>query len=141
MKRIYLLFPLLLSAGIVAAEIRISDAWIPAAPPTASVMAGYMIIENTGDDDVRISSFSSPRFGLVEMHQTVIHNDMASMNQQEFLEIPAKGVLRLEPQARHLMLIHPHEPVQVGEEISFSATLDDGQSMTFTAVVRTPPLQ
>lgn len=127
----------------VAADevLRIRNAWVPAAPPAASVFAAYMSIDNTSDRDVNIVEFSSPHFAAVEMHRTVLENGMAQMIQQSYLVVPAHGTLELAPQSWHLMMIKPSAPVVLGEDIAVSLTLENGQVIEFPARVKTPAVQ
>ena len=121
--------------------LRVRDAWVPAAPPTTSVFAAYMSIDNLSDEDVNIDAFSSPRFAAVEMHRTVVENGMARMIQQPHLVVPAQGTLELAPQSLHLMLIKPSAPVVLGEDIPLSLTLENGQATEFPARVKKPAVQ
>ena len=53
-------------AGETAA-LRVQDAWIRAAPPGVSVLAGYMTLVNDSDGDLIITAASSPSFRMIEM--------------------------------------------------------------------------
>lgn len=139
MKTFVIIFMVLLAFTSHAdTSIKVVDPWIPAAPPGASVFAGYLSLNNTAAEDIVITGFSSPRFGRIEMHRTVVEHGMATMTKQSILLIPARDSLKLEPQGLHLMLMKPTQPVALGEEIPFSAHADDGRTISFEAVVKTP---
>ncbi len=66
--------------------------------------AVYMRIMNRGDSDITIRSASSAAAEVVEMHRTVIEDDMARMEALDGLLIPAGEMVELEPGGAHFML-------------------------------------
>lgn len=128
----------LLHSGFAAAEtLVISDAWIREAPPTATVLAGYMRIDNPGAQEQTITGVTSPRFERIEMHRTEVVDGVARMLPQEQLVVPAGGSLTLEPGGLHLMLIGPTEPVAAGDTVTLRLQLgDDGNCAWAEASVK-----
>src|SRR5690606_15497306 len=104
-------------------------------PPSASVLAAFMVLRNPGDAPVEIVSVSSTRFARVEMHQTRSEEGMAKMIRQERLSVPAQGTLELAPGGYHLMLFEPDQPVQAGERIGFTLHTRDGNDIAVDAEV------
>jgi copper(I)-binding protein len=117
-------------------SLRVTDAWIRAAPPGAMVMAGYMTLENAGTEDVRMTAARSPQFGKIELHRTVIENEVAGMRKQAYFVVPAGGSLVLAPNARHLMMMLPNIPLQAGDEVTVVLTFDDATGLEVNAQVR-----
>lgn len=66
--------------------------------------AVYMRIMNQGDSDIRIRSASSAAADVVEMHRTVLEDDMARMEALDGLLIPAGEMVELQPGDAHIML-------------------------------------
>jgi copper(I)-binding protein len=118
--------------------LRVQDAWIRAAPPGVSVLAGYMTLVNDADRDAVITGASSPSFRMVEMHRSVSEGGVARMVEQDTLTVPARGRLVLEPNGLHLMLMMPAAPLRPGDAVELSLQLADGRSLGITARVRTP---
>ncbi len=141
MKRFLAMVLMCSNTGLAAAQISVSEAWIQAAPPTVSMFAGYLIIENQDPTDATIERFESPRFGAIEMHHTMMKEGMAEMMHQKSFQVPANGMLKLEPHGRHLMLLEPTSPLKLGEEISFKVVAHDGRETTFTAIVKKPTVE
>lgn len=82
--------------------------------------AGYFVLENRGSETIRISGVSSPQFGRVEMHETVVENDVARMRElAEIVIAPGERVV-FEPGGRHLMLFEPRAPLDT-VTLDFSA--------------------
>lgn len=116
--------------------LRVVDAWIRAAPPGATVLAGYMTVENPGLENVNITAASSPQFGMIELHRTVIENDVARMRKQPYFMVPAGEKLVLAPNGRHLMMMMPNAPLQVGDDVTVVLTLDNGAILEVNAALR-----
>lgn len=83
----------------------ISDMKVMAPPPGSKVTAGFLTINNVGSDTLVISGVSSTAIPRIEMHESVIKNDIASMVKQEQLSIPAGETLELKHGSYHLMLM------------------------------------
>jgi copper(I)-binding protein len=121
----------LVVSSVSAAPLEVSDAWIREAPPAASVLAAYMVIHNAGAASAEISLITSPDFGHVEMHRTVVENGVASMVPIGKLEIPPGEQITLKPGGTHLMLIDPRRPLHEGDTVTLTFQYTDGQKGTF----------
>ncbi len=119
-----------------ANRLRVTDAWIRAAPPGVMVLAGYMTLENPGPEDIKITAAESPQFGMIELHRTVIEDDVARMRRQPYFLVPAEAQLVLAPNDRHLMMMMPKLAVQLGDKVTVRLKLDDGTSVEFKAILR-----
>jgi copper(I)-binding protein len=117
------------------ATLEVHDAWIREAPPTASVLAAYMVISNTGGDPAEITSIASPDFDHTELHRTIVEAGVARMAPIEKLEIPAGEKIPLEPGGIHLMLINPQRPLREGDTVTLIIHCADGYDNTFTVPV------
>ncbi len=119
-----------------ANSLNVTDAWIAEAPPGASVMAGYMKIENPSSTDIDIVSVSSPSFKQIEMHQSKESDGFAKMLPQKKLTIPAHGNLILTSGSYHLMLIKPEKWFKQGDSINVSFNLSNHQTITLDLNVK-----
>lgn len=73
--------------------------------PVGANAAVYLTVEGYGQAD-RLIGASTDAAGAVELHETVIgSNGQASMNRVEYLDLPARGSLVLEPGGFHIMLL------------------------------------
>ncbi len=109
---------------------------IAEAPPGARVMAAFMEIHNSGEQDIRIEQISSPSFERVEMHLSSENNGIASMQQQKFLTVKAASTLTLAPGSYHLMLIKPARRYLEGENITLGFTLSNGKTPELSVPVK-----
>ena len=85
------------------------DIDIPPARPGVPMRAAYLTIANRGDTAIRIDSASSPQFSRVELHESVVENDIARMRRIDQLDVAADSEIRLERGGLHLMLMQPVE--------------------------------
>lgn len=119
---------LLLAPNVfAAANIGVSNAWIPQAPPGVGMLAGYLTITNSGDTSVNLLAAQSDRFRSVTVHQTVIENGVSRMRELHLLEIAPGKEFTFAPGGMHLMLMEPRTPVKPGDRIEINLLLSDGQ--------------
>ncbi|WP_244296699.1 copper chaperone PCu(A)C [Paenarthrobacter nitroguajacolicus] len=113
--------------------LTVSDTWIKTAD--SGMSAAFGSIRNTSDKDVTIVSAAAPVATMVELHETVMGSDgtMKMQAKQGGFVVPARGELKLEPGANHIMLMDLTKPVQAGDEVTFELKTSDGGTVTFTA--------
>jgi len=114
--------------------VQIADAWIRSAPP-GSPMAGYLTLQNGSSQTLRCESASSPDFGGVEIHRTVVENGMSRMLHDEIAEVAPGGSLRFEPGSYHLMLFRPQGLSNLGDSATITLHCD-GQNVSARFIVR-----
>ena len=110
-----------------AALIGVSNAWIPQAPPGASMMAGYLTLKNDGDTAVSLLAAQSDRFRTVTLHQTVIEGGVSKMRELHLIEMAPGQEITFAPGGMHLMLMQPRHSIAPGDRIEITFLLSDGQ--------------
>ncbi|HET9033072.1 MAG TPA: copper chaperone PCu(A)C [Dokdonella sp.] len=110
-----------------ASQVGVSGAWIPQAPPGASMMAGYLTLKNEGDTPVSILAAQSDRFRSVSLHQTVIEEGVSRMRELHLIEMVPGQEVKFAPGGMHLMLMEPRKLVAPGDRIEITFLLSDGQ--------------
>jgi len=118
-------------------ELVVSHAWVREAPPGASVQAGYMELHNNSSQTIKITAISSPEFASIEMHRMFTQDGMMRMQQQDTLNIPANGMLRLKPGGYHLMLLSPVSYLNAGDTVRFTLITASGTRININAIVKT----
>jgi copper(I)-binding protein len=116
--------------------IQVRDAWVQAAPPGAKVLAAYMELENGGSKRRTLVGVSSPAFGQVGIHRSVIHGNMAHMEHLKELVIPPNAPVVLQPGGLHLMLMDAKQQVKVDDQIPLTLFFGDGEKIAVSATVR-----
>jgi copper(I)-binding protein len=116
--------------------VQVKDAWVREGPPTAQVLAGFMKVHNGSDKSAALVGASSPAFGRIELHRTVMEDGVARMIAQDRIEIPAGADIAFEPGGLHLMLFDPTHPLTQGDELALAIELEDGRRIETQAQVR-----
>ena len=122
--------------NVRASEISVIDPWIREAPAVAGVLAAYMTISNNSKHTVQINSASGVDFTMIEIHRTMMHEDMAQMIKQASLRIEAGESLVLEPGGYHLMLMKPKRSLRAGDKVILHLHFASGENIDVIAEVR-----
>ena len=117
-------------------DIQIQDPWVQAAPPSAKVLAAYLEIKNNGKKQQALTGISSPAFGQIEIHRSVIHGNMAHMEHLKELAIPPNASVAMQPGGLHLMLMDAKKPLNAGDQIPMTLIFGSGEKIAVTAIVR-----
>lgn len=133
-----LLLSLLFGAGLAqaASGVRAEEPWVREAPPTATVLAGYLILVNDSRHDLVLDSVSSPQFGSVQIHETMHDNGMTGMRQVPSLPLPAGNRIEFAPGGLHLMLMQPNTVLRQGDSVALVLHFADGTQLEVQAPVR-----
>jgi len=138
-----LLFALLLTASTSLAAagngLAVEHAWVREAPPGASMMAAYLVIDNPTDQDAMLIGVESPAFSHVMLHRSVTVDGVARMVHQDRIPVPAHGSVTLEPGSYHLMMPAPDTRLVAGDKVGFVLHFADDSSIQVTAEVRKKP--
>jgi len=125
-----------LNASADGVDVKILDPWVLAAPPNVKTLAAYFEIKNYGGKPRILTNVSSPDFGQVGIHQSVMHGNMVHMEQLKELTIPPQTSVVLKPGGLHLMLVDAKKPFQIGDQIPMTLTFQSGEKIVVTAIVR-----
>ena len=79
---------------------------------------------------------TSPVAAMVEIHETVVRDGVASMERRPELVVPAGGQLVLEPGGAHLMFMQPSAVPVAGETVPVTLSLGDGSTLEAVFAVR-----
>lgn len=115
-----------------ACPISVADGWVKAAD--TGMTAAFGTVVNTSADDVIISAATTPAATTMELHEVVQDNGETVMQPvADGFPVPADGELALEPGGYHLMLMDITEPIQPGDDVTFTLNCSDGATAQFTA--------
>lgn len=111
------------------------DAWIRAVPPGASATAGYLVLENHGDRERRLTAVTADGIPRVEIHETTMRDGVMRMRPLDAIPIPAGEAVTLAPGGRHLMLFADTPPA-AGTTVALQLRFADGTVLAIDAPVR-----
>jgi len=105
------------AARIDADKIVICDAWVQEGPPSQKITAAFMLIENHNATEISLLSASTDAARVVELHEMLIEEGMMRMRKVDAINVPAGGVVKLEPGGYHLMVIDLNRELKAGEQV------------------------
>lgn len=117
-------------------NVTLADGWVKAAD--SGMSAAFGELTNAGPDDVTVVSATTEASSMLELHETV-ENESGEMIMREIeggFVIPAGETLGLEPGGSHIMLMDLTDPLEAGEEVTFTLTFADDSTYEFTAPVK-----
>jgi copper(I)-binding protein len=126
----------LVSGTVFAGSVDINGQWVREAPPGMQMLAGYMIVENNTNQELVLTGASSPAFGTIELHHTVIENGMARMMQQKSMTIPASSKFVFKPKSYHLMLMQPKRQLMEGDKVRITLEFSNYRNVSATFPIR-----
>lgn len=108
--------------------------WAKAADGMSGV---FGTLTNGTDDEVTLTQASSPRAGLVELHETVMVDGQMIMRERDGgFTIPAGGSFELAPGEDHIMLMELDTALLPGEVLPMTLTFSNGDTLDLDIDVR-----
>jgi hypothetical protein len=121
-------------SSATAAELTVKDPWVKAADKGMTAAFGTLV--NNTDHEVTVVAVSSPA-SKMELHEMAMQDGKMVMRPKEGgFAIAAGGTHELAPGGDHLMLMAPTAPIKPGDELQFSLSLSDGQTVAFSAIAK-----
>lgn len=126
-----------LNAAAAGKEPVVSNAWARATPSVVDKGAGYMVIGNTSDQAIRLTSVETPAAREVQLHETLAEEGQMRMQHlDKGLTVPAGGTVALKPKGPHLMLIDLKGPLVPGDEHPLTLEFSNGVAVNTSLEVR-----
>ncbi|MBK5909974.1 hypothetical protein CCR85_00505 [Rhodothalassium salexigens] len=119
-----------------AGAIRLSNAWVRQAPPSADVAAGYLMVWNRGDAADRLVGVSSPAAERVELHETVREGDRVRMQPLDHVAVAAGDAALFEPGGKHLMFKGLQAPFEPGRMVTLVLHFERAGAVTVDVPVK-----
>lgn len=135
-----LLLVTLLCVGVSAAtasDLEVSNAWVRVIPGGAPA-GGYFDLRNNGRTGVQLVGASSPAFGQVMLHQSVIEQGQNRMSHVAKLDVAPASAITFSPGGYHLMMLQPVGKLTMGEKIPVTLQFAGGNHVTAQFDVRGP---
>ena len=122
-------------------ELKVDDPWVREAPPTASVLAAYMVLSNAGGGDCVVVGVRAAEFKRAMVHRTEEHGGVTRMKHQEKVTVPEREQVVFEPGGLHIMLMQPVRPLTEGDLVQVTLILDAGGEKVVEFPVRRAPVK
>ncbi|MCP2267252.1 copper chaperone PCu(A)C [Promicromonospora thailandica] len=124
------------AASPAGQDVTLADGWVKAAD--SGMSAAFGELTNAGSRDVTVVSATTPASTALELHETV-ENETGEMVMREIdggFVVPAGDTLTLEPGGDHIMLMDLVEPLEAGDEVTFTLTFSDDSTYELTVPVK-----
>jgi copper(I)-binding protein len=115
---------------------KVEQAWIRAAPPGATMLAGYAEVRNDCREPFILTGAKAADFVMAQVHESRIENGSSRMLHAKRTTLPAGGTLSFAPGGYHLMLMHPRKAMPEGTVVKLELLLEDGRSVPAELTVR-----
>ncbi len=123
--------------SVFATDLLVEDAYVRATPPNLPNSAAFMVLKNSSNKNISVVKATSNVSKNVELHTHDMKDGVMKMYQVPKIDIPAKAETILKPGGFHVMLIGLHKPLKVGEKVTFTLELSNGETKTVTAPIKT----
>ena len=127
-----LLITLLISACSEreAKNIRVENGWIAEIPPIIKVTAALMTLHNDSDKPRYLVAASSPKAKSIEVHRSIVVDDLAKMILQPEVEIPAHDSVDFSSESGYHLMFYGTEQIKEGQIIPVILKFRDGTVLT-----------
>jgi len=117
--------------------VLISDGWVQESPPSQTITAAYMKIENQTAADISLRSASADDAAqTIELHKMELVGSIMKMRRVETIDIPAGGTAELKPGGYHLMVIGLKKELKEGDKVTITLEFSGGLRKTITVPVK-----
>ncbi len=100
------------------------------------VTGAFMSLRNTGAQADRLLGASSDVAETIQVHETVVENEVMSMREVPALELPPGQTVELKHGSYHLMLINLKADLKAGETITLRLKFERAGEVTVSVPVR-----
>ena len=122
---------LMVACSQAQAPLTASDVVVTRSVPGMPMSAGYFKLTNNSGQAISISHVTSPQFASVQMHETIIKDEVVRMAPLETLILQPGETVSFEPGGKHLMLMRPANDIDsvtleffAGESLLLSVNTD-----------------
>ena len=116
--------------------LTVSDIQLLAPLPGSHAAVGYLSLHNQNNAPLTIESISSPDFGEVQMHETVIRDGVASMLALPSVTIEPGASVKFAAGGKHLMLMQPSPDTATGTNVALQINYDTDGLLIISATMQ-----
>ena len=136
LKLLGLLLLCVASNVVAAGHLVVAHAWIRAAPPGATMLAGYAVLKNAGDAPVVVIGASGADFGDVSLHESFSENGVERMRPLGNVTIAPGASVEFVPGGKHFMLMDGKRELKSGDSVKIHISTKSGLGAEADFVVR-----
>ena len=110
-------------------DIRVENGWVAEVPPVIKVTAALMVLHNDGDSPKYLVEASSPIAEIIEIHRSIVVDDLARMIKQQEVEIPPRGSVEFSNETGYHLMLYETDKIKAGDKVPFTLRFKDGSSL------------
>ncbi|HEY9323190.1 MAG TPA: copper chaperone PCu(A)C [Candidatus Methylopumilus sp.] len=120
----------LITTEIYAApDIKIKNAWIASTQESDDMSVAYMSLFS--DEDLILTSITSPTIKTIEMHNTILEKGIMKMRMAHEIKIDHDKTFEFKSGGSHLMLMDFKGPLKAGEKVKLTLHFKDKKNQSF----------
>ena len=120
----------LITTEIYAApDIKIINAWIASTQESDDMSVAYMSLFS--DEDLILTSITSPTIKTIEMHNTILEKGIMKMRMAHEIKIDHDKTFEFKSGGSHLMLMDFKGPLKAGEKVKLTLHFKDKKNQSF----------
>jgi len=120
----------LITTEIYAApDIKIKNAWIASTQESDDMSVAYMSLFS--DEDLILTSITSPTIKTIEMHNTILEKGIMKMRMAHEIKIDHDKTFEFKSGGSHLMLMDFKGPLKAGEKVNLTLHFKDKKNQSF----------
>ena len=116
-----------------AVAVDVARAWARPTVPGQTASGAYMTL--TATEPSRLVGVTSPRAGVVQVHEMAMHGTTMTMHAVKALELPAGKPVELKPGGYHVMLMDLKQPLARGDKLPLTLKLEGADRRVVEQVV------
>ncbi len=120
----------------LAADLQVTKAWSPLAPPMSKVHAVYLTLENAGTEVRSLIGVTSALHKMAHLHESKEQDGVATMAMLAQIDIPPGKALEMTMGGLHVMLMGADTGLSAGAEIPITLSFANGETLSVTAMVK-----
>jgi copper(I)-binding protein len=118
------------------AQVTVKDPWVRGTVAQQKASGAFMLLQSA--TAARLVSAASPVAGVVELHEMRMEGDVMRMRALTGLDLPAGSTVELKPGGYHVMLMDLKKPLQEGDMVPLTLTVEDKDGKRSTLEVQAP---
>ncbi len=120
---------LIITEIYAAPDIKIKNAWIASTQESDDMSVAYMSLFS--DEDLILTSITSPTIKTIEMHNTILEKGIMKMRMAHEIKIDHDKTFEFKSGGSHLMLMDFKGPLKAGEKVKLTLHFKDKKNQSF----------
>lgn len=107
-------------------QVSLENFWVRAVPKVSEVTAGFGLIKNKTNKDIKLIAVKGEISEFVELHTHRKVKGVMKMRKVPFIKVGKKGEQALAPKSYHIMFIGMKKSLKLGQKVHLEFIFDNG---------------